>query len=262
MRLGMMPELIRPLTTSPTIAAIAAALAKAQAAFLPIRKDKTAEIQTRTGGQFSYAYVDLASVFGAIRGPLAANELAVVQAVTIRAPHVTVETTLLHASGEWLASALDLVVGDAADPRSVGSAITYGRRFSLTALVGIAPADEDDDAGAAVQAPKARRQPAPPPPSPPTDTRQPAPEAAGARQASPRRLPDPETTVISDAQRKYLWTVAGEHQWPRAGLKAMLAEAFGVESSSDLRKGEFDAAMTLVRRGPKPAAGREPAEER
>ena len=70
----MTDEIIRPLKTSPTIAAVAAALAKAQAAFLPITKDRHAEIATRTGGRFSYAYVDLASVLAAVREPLAPIE--------------------------------------------------------------------------------------------------------------------------------------------------------------------------------------------
>jgi hypothetical protein len=252
----MADDATRPLRTSPTIAALAGALAKAQAAFAPLAKDKRADIQTRSGGTFTYGYVDLASVLAAIRGPLTANELAMVQAVNVRPHVVTVETTLLHASGEWIAAALDLAVAESADPRSVGSTITYARRFSVTALVGIAPADEDDDGAAAVPLPKARRL------STRTEAKSSTLVDKERDVTTPSRLPrlraDSDRTPLTEQQRKYLFAVAGEYHWPREQLKAMLGEAFGIESTKDLRATELEAA--LVRRGPQ-SVERQPGEE-
>ncbi len=227
------------LQMSASIAQLAAALARAQAAFPAVRKDKTASIQTRSGGQFSYAYIDLAAVVEATRGPLTSNELALVQAVTMQEPHVTIETSLLHSSGEWLASALDLTVPDTGDARTVGSLITYGRRFGLMALVGLAAADDDTD-GAAGQ--EVHRK-----------------DDALARPLATR--PRREHRPITKAQQRKLFALARQNHWPTDALKARLYEAFSITTSNDLRAGDFNQALEIVGRGPTPAPTREPSED-
>lgn len=125
------------------------ALSKAQRAFPLIGKDKSAKIQMRTGGSYSYQYADLATILGAVRKPLAENELAIWQRATFNNDLVGVQTVLAHSSGQSISSELQMPVGDNHDPRSVASVITYTRRYGLIALLGIAPADEDDDADTA-----------------------------------------------------------------------------------------------------------------
>jgi ERF superfamily len=99
---------------------------------------------------FKSKYADLASIMEAARAPLAANGLAVTQAL-----HVPEEgglcliTTLLHTSGQWIASRHPLPT--VPRPHELGSALTYARRYSYASLVGIV-AEEDDDAEAAQQA--------------------------------------------------------------------------------------------------------------
>lgn len=145
------------LETSPTIGAIAAALAKAQGAMGVARKDATGRVG-KDGGRV-YPYASLASVWDAVRAPLAANELAVIQTTEPAGPDsVCVVTTLAHASGEWFRGRLPLPVRQA-DAQGFGSALTYARRYALSAIVGIAP--EDDDAAEAVRqgnAPAPRRE--------------------------------------------------------------------------------------------------------
>jgi hypothetical protein len=63
--------------------------------------------------------------------------------------HVNVETVLMHESGEWIKGTISLIP-KADDPQSVGSALTYARRYSLSAILGVA-SEEDDDANAATQ---------------------------------------------------------------------------------------------------------------
>jgi len=113
------------------------------------------------------SYADLASCWAAIRAPLAAHGLSVVQGVAADREAVTVTTTLLHASGQWVASDLSVPWSAAKGltaVQAVGSATTYARRYGLMAMVGIAPADEDDGAGAgAAPKPKPKqRKPKPP----------------------------------------------------------------------------------------------------
>ena len=58
---------------------------------------------------------------------------------------VNLTTVLAHASGEWIASGWPVCpIGDVVTPRRMGAALTYARRYSLFALVGIAGEDDLD----------------------------------------------------------------------------------------------------------------------
>jgi len=87
-------------------------------------------------------YADLASVWHAIREPLTANGLAIIQEPSSDGNKVRVTTTLVHSSGEFVRSVLE-VLADRTNAQGVGSAITYARRYSLSAIVGIAPEEDD-----------------------------------------------------------------------------------------------------------------------
>lgn len=115
---------------------ISAALAKAQSAM----ENPTAN---RINPHFKSRYVDLAALVDAIRKPLSANGLAITQLMEIRETGMVMRTILMHTSGQWLASEYPLP--NTARPQEMGSAQTYARRYSLSALVCNA-ADEDDDA--------------------------------------------------------------------------------------------------------------------
>lgn len=116
---------------------LAAALAKAQGEMEGAKKD--------TANPFHKSkYADLASVWEAIRGPLSANGLSVVQLVTeAPAGFVGLTTILMHSSGQQVSSTFHMPVKDATNPQAVGSALTYARRYALSALVGVAPEDDD-----------------------------------------------------------------------------------------------------------------------
>lgn len=118
---------------------LSAALAKAQAAMQAAKFDKT-------NPHFKNKYASLTAVIDAIRKPLTDNGLSYTQATEIRDGGFVLVTTLRHASGQWVASEYPLP--QAAKPQELGSALTYARRYSLSAIACIA-ADEDDDAEAA-----------------------------------------------------------------------------------------------------------------
>ena len=88
-------------------------------------------------------YADLDGVWDACREPLSKNGLSVAQFVTTAGPVVTVSTILLHLSGESLRSDLSMKAKDES-PQAIGSTITYGRRYGLSAMVGISSEDDDD----------------------------------------------------------------------------------------------------------------------
>lgn len=124
------------MTESESTQDLSAALAKAQAAMKPA-------IFNRVNPHFKNKYADLAAVLDAIRAPLADNSLSVTQTTEIRDGGFVLVTKLRHSSGQWIASEYPLPV--AATPQQLGSALTYARRYSLSAIACIA-ADEDDDA--------------------------------------------------------------------------------------------------------------------
>lgn len=125
---------------SPSIGKLAAALSKAQAVLEAAKKDSK-------NPYFNSKYADLASVWAAIREPLAANELSVLQEPSADTGKVTITTTLMHSSGEYIRSSLVIPVSKQ-DAQGYGSAITYARRYALQSVVGIAPEDDDGNAAA------------------------------------------------------------------------------------------------------------------
>jgi len=130
---------------SESIAALAAALAKAQGAMKGAVKDSANPF-------FKSKYADLASVVEAIRAAFSANGLSYIQTVEPSdKDEVRVETTLLHASGEWISCGILALPVNKVDCQGFGSALTYARRYSLSAAVGIA-AEADDDGNAATMA--------------------------------------------------------------------------------------------------------------
>ena len=112
---------------------------------------------------FRHKYADLASTWDACREALTKHGLSVAQfprfaALTEESWVVELEYWLLHKSGQYLADTLVIPVTQL-NAQGVGSAITYARRYSLAAIAGVAP--EDDDGEAAIGRPAAPREPEP-----------------------------------------------------------------------------------------------------
>ena len=117
---------------SESIAALSAALSKAQGEMRGAVKDSANPF-------FKSRYADLASVIEAAREPLAKNGLAVIQLINETGG---VETVLTHSSGEWISSTIQLTP-KTNSPQDAGSCITYARRYSYAAIVGLAQVDDD-----------------------------------------------------------------------------------------------------------------------
>jgi hypothetical protein len=119
---------------------IASALVKAQKAFGPALK-------TSTNPHFKSRYADLAACVEAVIGGLNDNGIALIQRNSLDDNGVTVETVFVHESGEMLECGKLHVPASKHDPQGYGSALTYARRYSLMAACGIAPEDDDGNAG-------------------------------------------------------------------------------------------------------------------
>jgi hypothetical protein len=123
--------------TSENINELAKALAAAQGEMVNPLTDKPNPF-------FKSKYLTLAGLIDAIRGPLSKHGLAYVQTTELGEQFLFVRTTLMHTSGQWIESEYPIII-DVAKPQTMGSAMTYAKRYSLGALLGIA-AEEDDDA--------------------------------------------------------------------------------------------------------------------
>lgn len=109
-------------------------------------------VKDSSNPHFKSRYADLHSVLVAVRPVLAKHGLAVAQTITVRdgQVHPLLETVLVHSSGAMLKSTVPLAVSKAG-PQEFGSVMSYLRRYSLMALLGIAGADDDDDGESATQ---------------------------------------------------------------------------------------------------------------
>src|SRR5437763_6265651 len=141
----------RPLMrrSSESVAALASALAKAQAELVNPEKSLPATIRSgRPGeGERTFRYAPLSSGLDIVRETLGQHEIATVQttAVDQAAGLVNLTTMLAHASGEWIASDWPVCpIAEMANPQRMGAALTYARRYALFTLVGIAGEDDLD----------------------------------------------------------------------------------------------------------------------
>src|SRR6266480_4564600 len=135
--------------SSESVAALASALAKAQAELVNPEKSLTATIRGgRPGeGERRFRYAPLASGLDIVRKTLGQHEIATVQTTAIdpAAGIVNLTTLLAHASGEWIASDWPVCpIAETANPQRMGAALTYARRYALFTLVGIAGEDDID----------------------------------------------------------------------------------------------------------------------
>jgi len=120
------------------------ALVAAQAEMENARKDSKNPF-------FKSTYADLSSVMGAIKPTLAKYSLGFVQICHDAPECAKVETVIIHSSGETFSCGTVSVPVSKADAQGYGSAITYARRYSLSAAFGVGT--EDDDGNAASKSP-------------------------------------------------------------------------------------------------------------
>lgn len=224
---------------STTVAQLAGALSKAQASITGAVKDSDNPF-------FHSKYADLATVWDACRSALTVNKLSIVQTPrtmftseavieTVQkagseprnrvkvATTVELTTTLLHESGEWVQGTVAAMLANA-DPQSIGSAITYLRRYGLSAIVGIAQVD--DDGNAAVSAPTSE-----------------------ARKATPEQLPSVQPAsllTLTDEQQSRLKGLMQQHGVKAAAVKKQIEKSYPIKTAADIRQVHYDDICAWV----------------
>ena len=137
-----------PSATSPALDQIAPALVAALGQLTELKRGRTAKVEMKGGGSYSYKYADLSDAMTEVRPVLAQHGLVVSQSIGADGPRLVVRTILLHTSGQMLVSD-GLPMTATGTPQAIGSAITYARRYSLLAALGIATEDDEGQRAAA-----------------------------------------------------------------------------------------------------------------
>lgn len=125
-------------------------IAKLAAALVLVQREVEHAHKNATNPHFRNRYADLTEVIDTVRPVLAKHGLSVVQFPGYVDGVTTLESVLLHESGEWISGVAGARM-QKDDPQGVGSALTYLRRYSLAAVCGIS---QDDDDGEAASRPK------------------------------------------------------------------------------------------------------------
>ena len=126
---------------SESIGELAKALAKFQGEVEQPSLNKAVRVRTNGGGSYDFHYADLAECKRATRETLSGNGLSVAQLLE---EDGSVLTVLMHSSGQWISSRVRMPVAQAGNPQSLGSAITYARRYSYCAILGLVGMEDDD----------------------------------------------------------------------------------------------------------------------
>lgn len=212
-----------------------AAFVKAQQAFDVPKKTKTANIKS-----YSYKYSTLEDLIAATRPALTANGLAVFNNVTMPGTNVVQVTAIIvHVSGQSHESDPVIFQVDGS-PQSAGAAITYGRRYTQSALLGVA-AEDDMDA----QTDQRERN---------TTTRQAANKSTTAKPNDSEPV-DPATAdqPITDAQIARLKRIVKAAGVKGADMGAWL-KGMDIESSTHIKRGQYENIVLAVQNGKVPKA--------
>lgn len=206
-----------------------AALAKARGAFGELVRTRTVEVRMSAGGSYRFDYAPLEEILAACTPALSANELVLFQPLSKGPDGTILRTILAHASGAYLECCYP--IPPAQDIKALGSAVTYMRRYTVQALLGVA-AEADDDAGEATgdHTQIVRDKSKPPAPAPkaakpkPEPKPEPAPVPAAVPAVPSNGAPVQAVAPDPDTADDVLETGA-EHK----ALILLLARAFGIE---------------------------------
>ena len=211
-------------------------LAKALTAF---QREVKNPANTAINPHFKSKYAPLNEILNEVRPILAKNGLSVIQSPSGDGDKVIITTLLMHESGEWIEACPLVLKTDRPTAQGAGSAITYGRRYSLAAVLGISSEDDDDGNGAEVKHPphnKAQSKPQQPP-----------------KQTSQAQQPQNKNgDLISDAQRKKIYAMTNNLGIAPDVVKKIMSQRYKVDDSKQLTKkqaSDFIEYLTKMENG-------------
>lgn len=193
---------------------LAKALCDAQKELKPALKDAKNTF-------YNSSYADLASVTEAVRS-IHAHGLSYTQTLDMVGETPVLKTTLLHVSGQWVEGVQPLMAVKK-DPQSLGSAITFARRYGLAAIVGLTQDDDDGNAAS-------------------LDNFD---DDFAEEDYTKDSTPPKQATLfkpISPKQRGWLYSIVDQLQWGPEEAKAWLLKQ-GYKSSNDIPSNAFNGIL-------------------
>lgn len=209
------------------IAELAKALSKFQGAVRSVPK-------TSLNPFYKSKYADLDAIWEMCRKPLSDNMLCLIQTPLEVEGKLYLETMLLHSTGEWLKAQLP-INAQKSDPQSVGSAITYARRYAMSAMLGIST-DEDDDANAATVRTTAKPEGKLEVHAKATVITEDPPAQPKAPAKVPPAAPNSTTEFATEAQRKAIFAKAKAGGNSEQELQDYIKTNFGVDHTKNLTR--------------------------
>lgn len=208
--------------TSEKIDQIALALLNFQQATEPPKKNSTADT-----GKFKYDYADLCSLFAHCKAAMIANGLVFTS--------VGLTSRLMHVSGQWIEGDFPCEL-NGLSAQQIGSAFTYGRRYSFQGLLGINAEDDDDGAAATKPASQGAAKPAAKPSQSVPGFRKLGPNESKLHPpAEPDRVPASVTDASPDQ---------GEEGGPPESMEVVTLKAFTKEKTD--KKGQPNRGVLLT----------------
>ena len=179
---------------------------------------------------FKSKYVELDDLLASVRPVLTQNGLSILQEPSSDGTNVTIKTILLHNSGEYIEFEALALKPVKSDPQGLGSAITYGRRYALSSILGVAWNTDDDGNKASGRGEHSKKDG--PDPRAQQSTQKAAPDTA-----KPLQKAAPTATNQPDKKQQLLIKLA--HHTKDSGLSAddvkqIMQFKFKVNKSSDL----------------------------
>lgn len=223
-------------TETISLAELYGAMSKAQGAFQPIVKNREVEITMKSGGKFRFRYADLEEILTKTRPALAANGLSLMQTIGHSAQGQVLICVLAHSSGGSICSEVPLPSArDFADPKSLGAAISYLRRYLVTAMLGVAADDDLDEDGQEMQeaAPRTASRPAVA-----------APQRRAEAPAQPATPASGDMTPCTQGELAYITKKLEAKGW----TKAQAFEAAGItyDEGAQITKADFAALKAVL----------------
>lgn len=179
---------------------------------------------TATNPFFKSKYAPLEEVLNTVRPILAKNGLSIIQAPSSEGEYISITTTLIHESGEWIEFAPLNLKTDKNTAQGAGSAITYARRYAISAILGIA-SEEDDDGNIAEPKVAPKTKPATP---------------------SKANNSKPISNLASEKQLGFIYKLVKDKEYGAESISKYIKTMYEKDNSKELTKQEASELIEML----------------
>lgn len=201
--------------TSTSFKEIIPDLIKAQKELKPVLKKGT-------NPHFRSDYAEYEDVIEEIKRVLNKNNMWITHPTHFESEKLIMETVIIHTSGEWVSTELPIINKVGTD-QGLGSSITYTKRYSAEALMGVSTI-KDDDGNAATKHPETPEE-------------------------KPYQDNQHSHSFITEAQQKRLFAIANKHGWDNVKIKDFIKARFQIDSTKELNRFNYDHLITQIEKG-------------